>query len=78
MARDDVYAYARSLGDETMIVILNASRAHRKIDLALEPPMRSDAAFEDVWARQEFRAQGGLIHDLDIPPRQGRVLRLAR
>ena len=77
MARDDVYAYARSLGDETMIVILNASRAHRKIDLALEPPMRSDAAFEDVWARQEFRAQGGLIHDLDIPPRQGRVLRLA-
>src|SRR5262249_41431017 len=35
-AHDDVIAYARQLGDEAIVVAINAARMPRRIDLALE------------------------------------------
>jgi len=74
LARDDVYAFARRLDAETMIVILNASRSPRQVALQLDAAWGQNLTFRDVWSGEEFRASGSLLGGVPVPPRQGRVL----
>jgi cyclomaltodextrinase len=78
LTKDDVYGYARDLGDETLIILLNSSRAQRRTEVPLNSSLPGDALYGDVWNGQEFQATGGMLRDVDIPPRQGRVLKPVR
>ena len=74
LAQDDVYAFARRLDAETMIVILNASRSPRQVALQLDAAWGQNLTLRDVWSGEEFRASGFLLGGVPVPPRQGRVL----
>ncbi|MGB9593242.1 MAG: glycoside hydrolase family 13 protein [Anaerolineae bacterium] len=74
LARDDVYAFARALDGEVMIVLLNAGRAPKQVALQLDAAWGQDVAFTDEWSGEGFRAAGGMLAGIRIPPREGRVL----
>ncbi|MDH7490023.1 MAG: glycoside hydrolase family 13 protein [Anaerolineae bacterium] len=74
LAQDDVYAFARTLGGEVMIVLLNAGRAPKQVALQLDATWGQDLAFKDVWSGEGFRASGSVLSGIRIPPREGRVL----
>jgi neopullulanase len=78
LAQEDVYAYRRQLEDDSLIVILNNGKAHRRIELPLGSQTGPSSAFRDVWTHQEFVPVHGVIHSVDISPREGRVLSCAR
>ncbi len=73
-AQDDVYAFARTLGGEVMLVLLNAGRSPKQVSLPSDPAWGENPVFKDVWSGDEFRAAGGLLNDVPLPARQGRVL----
>jgi len=78
LARDDVYAFARQMGKETFIVILNASRSSKKVSIPLPQDMQGPAAFKDVWSREDFRIEANVLGTIHLPAREGRVLAAIR
>ncbi len=78
LAQDGVYAFARTLDGEVMIVLLNAGRAPKQVALQLDAAWGQDVAFKDVWSGEGFRARGSVLSGIGIPPREGRVLSRAQ
>jgi neopullulanase len=73
-ARDDVIAYARQLGGETVVVAINAARGTRRIDLALHDCLPDGTILEEVCSDRWVRPEGGLLRGLELRPRSGLVL----
>ena len=73
-AHDDVIAYARQLGDETVVVALNVSAASKRVDLPLDgPPARRRRPRRGLGARVGRRSEAGMLRGLRLGPRSGRV-----
>jgi cyclomaltodextrinase / maltogenic alpha-amylase / neopullulanase len=72
-AEDDVFAFARQLEGETVIVALNTSKATRRVDLRLLGLVDDGAVLDEVWARASARAEGGALRAVELAPRSGRV-----
>jgi neopullulanase len=72
-AREDVHVHLRQLGDETVVVALNAARATRRIDVPVGDALEEDALVGDVWGHDTVRVQGGHLQGVRLDPRSGRV-----
>jgi neopullulanase len=72
-ARDGVFAHARRLDTETIVVALNTADATRRVDLPLRGLVADSAALDEVWTRTTVRVAGDQLRGLSLPPRSGRV-----
>ena len=76
-AHDEVVAFARWLGDEKLIIVLNASTATKSIDLSLNSIKVHDAIVSDVWnGGTLIPIEAGQLRDVKIAPRSGCVLKV--
>jgi neopullulanase len=86
-AKDGVIAFARQLADETIVVLFNASRDPRAIDLPLGaaalrqdsglrrvPPLVADGTIlAECWTHEAVKVERGMIGGLKLAPRTARV-----
>jgi cyclomaltodextrinase / maltogenic alpha-amylase / neopullulanase len=72
-AADDVFAYARQLDGETILIALNVSKSTRRLDLPLLDLVAEGHVFEEVWEKGSAKVERGSIHGLELAPRSGRV-----
>ncbi|MGP0062156.1 MAG: alpha-amylase family glycosyl hydrolase, partial [Isosphaeraceae bacterium] len=73
-AQDQVVAYARELGDETVVVALNASRSNRRIDVSLQGSHPDGTILEEPWSNRSVRLEQGMLRGLELRPRSGLIL----
>jgi len=75
-AADDVYAFGRRLGDETLIVLLNVSRSPRVPEIHVAGYLPDGTRLKDVWSNYAVQVSGGIMRDVKLPPRAGIVWRV--
>jgi cyclomaltodextrinase len=73
-AATDVVAFARQLALETTIIVLNASRQTRRLDLPVDRLLPEGAVLTECWSHDSIRVERAMLCDLVIRPRSGRVL----
>jgi cyclomaltodextrinase len=71
---DGVVAYARQLGAETTIIVLNAQRQARRLDLPVGNLILEGTVLAECWTHDTLRVQSATLHDIALAPRSGRVL----
>lgn len=74
-ADDGVYAFARQLDGETLIVALNAASGTRSIDIPVGTLGLGDGSLADVWSDARYTLSAGVLRDLKLAPRSGMVLK---
>jgi len=74
-AQDDVYAFARELDGEVLIVLLNAGKTTAQIDLPLGEIAGKGGRYEALWNQGDYRADATGLPAVSIPPRDALVLR---
>jgi cyclomaltodextrinase / maltogenic alpha-amylase / neopullulanase len=72
-AVDSVIAYARQLGDETIVVVINSSRQSRRLDLRIEPLVPEGRVLEKCWTHESIKVEQGTLRGINLPPRSGCV-----
>jgi cyclomaltodextrinase / maltogenic alpha-amylase / neopullulanase len=78
LARDNVFAFARQLGDETIVVALNAATGARRVDLLLEGLLSDGVGLDEIWTHESVRVEGGQLRGVELAPRSGRVFATPR
>jgi len=73
LAGDGVHAHLRQLEGETVAVVLNASEATRIVDLPLRGLVTDGTILEEAWTRDSARVDGGMLRNVRLHPRSGRV-----
>jgi neopullulanase len=76
-ADEGVVAYARQLGAETLVVVLNSNRQPVTLSLPVASHLADGARLQDVWGDATLRVAQGEIPGIHAPARSGRVLRVA-
>lgn len=74
-AHTDLYAFARRLDDECLLVLVNAGPESGRISLPAGKLAAGFSAFSAVWGSGDYTAQAGTLHDVAIPARDCVVLR---
>ena len=72
-AEGDASAYLRQLGDESVVVALNPGRHAARIDISLDSRMGEGTRLDEVWTNESVQVEGGLLRQVELPPRSGRV-----
>lgn len=72
-AADSVFAFARQLLDETLVVALNASTATRRLDIPLQALVPEGAGFDEAWTNAKAACAAGALRGVELLPRSGRV-----
>lgn len=75
IATGRVFGYARCLGPETIVAVMNAGRATERFDLPLHGALPDGAQLEDVWSGEVYPVAGDGLRDFKLAPRTGTVLR---
>jgi neopullulanase len=73
-ANGDIYAFGRRLGGETLVVVLNASRASFALDVPLKGYLPTGTRLRDAWTQAEASVTGGRLHGWTLAPRSETVL----
>ena len=73
LGEDDVIAYARRLGEETVLVAINTARKTRRVDLPVAAHLAAGAGLDEVWTHETVRPESGMIRGVVLAPRSGRV-----
>lgn len=73
-AKEDVYAFSRSLGDETLIVAINVAKAARKPKIRVGDLLPEGARLRGVWDDSAVAVSDGFLSGLALSPRSGHVL----
>jgi cyclomaltodextrinase len=73
LARQDVYAFARQLG-ETIVVALNLGRQARSVDLPLGGLLEEGTVLKNAWGPAGYPVTRGKLRDVKLAPRSGVVL----
>jgi len=73
-SEQDVYAYARQLDGETVVVALNISRDTRNVSLPVNNVRKENAVLQNAWGQDRHTVTQGTLHDLKLAPRSGLVL----
>lgn len=71
-AEAGVYAFCRQLDDQALVIILNAARERRVVDLPL--PLEGTTPLRDVWSAEQEIITHGVLRGVELEPRAGRVL----
>jgi neopullulanase len=74
LAEDEVVAYLRAADNDAVVVVLNAGRTTRRIDLPWPKELPEGTVFEEVGARREPLVGAPAFRGLSLAPRSGRVL----
>ncbi|NIV39673.1 MAG: alpha-amylase [Anaerolineae bacterium] len=74
LAEEGIVAYARRLGAEVVVVVLNSNRRPVTLSLPVEGQVEEGIRMKDIWEGTNLSVQGGKIETLHIPPRSGTVL----
>ena len=72
-----VVAYGRSLGIDSLVVVLNSASKPETLDLPVAGYLGDGVILQDVWSDARFTVTGGHISGLPVPARSGRVLSVA-
>ncbi len=72
-ASGGVVAYARQHGEETTIVVLNAGRQTRRLDLPVENLLGEGTVLSECWSHDTVGVERAKLNDLVLRPRTGRV-----
>jgi neopullulanase len=73
-ARDSVIAYARQLEGETVIIIINAGEATRRLDVPTGGVAADGTILSDCLAEGSVLIEHGALQKLHLAPRSARVL----
>jgi cyclomaltodextrinase len=73
-AASDVFAHARQLAGETIVVAFNVSTATRRVELPVEGLLPEGAGLEGIWGQPPAKVEAGMVRNLEIAPRSGRIL----
>lgn len=73
-AEDDVIAYARQLGDETIIVAINAAKMPRRLALDLGGVTTDGTVLEQAGSHRTYPVEQGKLRGVELGPRSGLVL----
>jgi cyclomaltodextrinase / maltogenic alpha-amylase / neopullulanase len=73
LARDDVHVHLRQLGDESIVVALNTATATRRVDVPLQGLLPESVVLDEVWSHDSARVEGGMLRDVRLDPRSGRI-----
>lgn len=76
LARDDVHVHARTLDRECVVVAINRGMRACRVDIPLGDRVPIDAPFDEVWTHTSLRAEGGMLREVELAPRSGRVFQL--
>jgi neopullulanase len=76
-AREDLFAHARQLGQETVIVVLNTARRRGRLTLKLSGLLADGTILEEAWGRQTFQVDRGALR-LGLAPRSSLILATPR
>ncbi|HEY4690776.1 MAG TPA: glycoside hydrolase family 13 protein [Anaerolineae bacterium] len=74
-AGDGVYAFGRTLGDERLVIALNAASGARAIDVPVGALGLRTGSLSDVWSDARYAIVDGTLRDLKLAPRSGVVLK---
>ncbi len=72
-AKDQVYACARQLAEETFVIILNAGEGQAEVALELGTLVPPEATFTEVWSGENVSLVQGRF-SLTVAPMSGQVL----
>ncbi|MCS6843686.1 MAG: alpha-amylase family glycosyl hydrolase [Caldilineales bacterium] len=72
-AAEEVYAYARRLGDEVLVVVLNTGLRTAHLALPVADLLPEGAALQAVWGEGGAQVADGRL-PVSLPPRSGLVL----
>ena len=73
-AAGDVFAHARKLGDEVVVVAFNVGQTLQRLDLPIQGCVPDGTELADPWSHQRMAVEAGCVRGLEIPPRSGKVL----
>jgi neopullulanase len=77
LARGGALAYARQLGDETLVIVINASKDPLRVDVPLEGLVPDGTALGEVWAHGTLPVEAGALRGLEVSSRSARVFAAA-
>jgi cyclomaltodextrinase / maltogenic alpha-amylase / neopullulanase len=72
-ASGDASAFLRQLGDESVVVALNTGKKAVRIDIPTSDSLVEGTVLDQVWSRKRVRIEGGLLRQVELAPRSGRV-----
>jgi neopullulanase len=73
-AHNGVYAFARKLANNVLVIALNAASGTRLIDLPVRVLGLSEGILSDVWSKAQWLMSSGTLPRLQLAPRSGVVL----
>ena len=73
-ARGDVFAHARRLGDDVVIVAFNAGHSTQRLDLPVGDQVADGAVLSEPWTVESYAVEAGSLRGLKLAPRSGLVL----
>ena len=72
---DGIYAFARKLSDETLVIALNSGDASKNIEIPVEAINNEPRPAVNLFEGGRVQRNGGMLQ-LEIPPRTGMVVKL--
>jgi neopullulanase len=72
---DNVFAFGRRLGNERLIVVLNASGKTHNLEFPVSALGLPDGPLVTLFGEAKARVNGGQVHGLKLAPRSGVVLK---
>jgi cyclomaltodextrinase len=69
-----VYAFTRRLRDEVMVVVLNAGKEARTLDLIAPAGLTEGQTLVDIWGGSTAQVKGGALRGLQVGAQSGAVL----
>jgi neopullulanase len=72
-AGGELYVFARTLGDETLMVALNTGTEQAPVYWNAGSTLRNGTVLQDVWSDERAEVQGGRVVGGHVPARSGRV-----
>jgi neopullulanase len=75
-AQDVTYAFARQLGEEKLVGVLNAGRASWPLDVPLDGWLPDGTVLDAVWGEGTATVSDGRLAGLPVPARDGVVLKV--
>jgi neopullulanase len=76
-ATGNLFAHARQLGEETVIVVLNTARRRGRLTLKLSGLLADGTILDEAWGRQTFQVDRGALR-LGLAPRSSLILATPR
>jgi len=73
-ADDDVFGFARRDAAETIVVVLNSSTSTKFVNMNIQTILTDGDILKEEWTHEVVKVEAGMLRDLKIAPRSGRVL----